>query len=192
MKNVGTIKTGLLFLAALLAAVLWDPVTSAIRPLLQFTHDEKTTSVPMTFEPYQSFFVIFPRNAEPSQVTDGDSVNFPKVVKMATLEGSWEVSFDPRWGGPEKITFDALRDWTQHTERGIKYYSGIATYRKSFDVPYQSDKAIDLDLGTVHDIARIKLNGKDLGVIWCVPWRVEIIDAVKTGINQLEIEVANR
>ncbi len=41
-------------------------------------------------------------------------------------------------------------------------------------------------------MARVKLNGKDLGVVWCAPWRVEIGDALKAGENQLEIEVANR
>jgi hypothetical protein len=44
----------------------------------------------------------------------------------------------------------------------------------------------------VHDIARVKLNGKDLGVVWCAPWRVNITDAVKANGNMLEIEVANR
>ena len=41
-------------------------------------------------------------------------------------------------------------------------------------------------------MGRVKLNGKDLGVIWCAPWRVEVTDAIKTGDNQLEIEVVNR
>lgn len=44
----------------------------------------------------------------------------------------------------------------------------------------------------MHGLACVKLNGKDLGVVWCAPWRVEIGDALKAGENQLEIEVANR
>lgn len=36
-----------------------------------------------------------------------------------------------------------------------------------------------------------RLNGKDLGVVWCAPWRVEMTDAVKDGANSLEIDVVN-
>ncbi|MDZ7605625.1 MAG: hypothetical protein U5K79_08565 [Cyclobacteriaceae bacterium] len=51
-----------------------------------------------------------------------------------TIEGPWNVSFNPKWGGPEKIKFEKLQDWTEHEMRGIKYYSGIATYKKSFHI----------------------------------------------------------
>jgi hypothetical protein len=40
-------------------------------------------------------------------------------------------------------------------------------------------------------MARVRLNGKDLGVVWCPPWRVEITSALQPGENHLEIEVAN-
>jgi predicted GH43/DUF377 family glycosyl hydrolase len=171
---------------------LWDPVTAEIRPLPQFTHEERTTSVPVTFQPLQSFFIIFPRNAASKPAAIASLVNFPKSKPVSTIEGAWQVSFNPKWGGPENITFDRLQDWSQHSERGIKYYSGIATYRKSFDLPRQPGNRIYLDLGIVHDMARVKLNGKDLGVVWCAPWRVDISNAIKPGKNQLEIEVANR
>ena len=41
------------------------------------------------------------------------------------LEGSWDVSFDPKRGGPEKVTFDTLEDCTRNEERGIKWESGL-------------------------------------------------------------------
>ena len=41
------------------------------------------------------------------------------------------------------------------------------------------------------DLAKVWLNGKDLGLVWCHPWRVEITGAVKPGENTLEIEVVN-
>ena len=49
-----------------------------------------------------------------------------------------------------------------------------------------------IDLGVVNDIARIKLNGKDVGVVWCALWKINISSALKEGENKLEIEVANR
>jgi hypothetical protein len=171
---------------------LWDPVTGKIRALPQFARQGKTTSVPVRFEPYQSFFVMFPRKGASRPTAMAGGVNFPETTPVKTLKGPWEVSFDPQWGGPEKVVFETLQDWTANSERGIKYYSGIATYRKSFDFSPRPGKRAYLDLGTVHDIARVKLNGKDLGVVWCAPWRVDITEAVQARGNVLEIDIANR
>jgi len=44
----------------------------------------------------------------------------------------------------------------------------------------------------VHDMARVTLNGKNLGVVWCAPWQVDNTDALKPKDNKLEIEIANR
>ena len=178
---------------------LWNPVTAEIRTLPQFSHNGKTTSVPVTFEAHQSFFVIFPRMASTDLPVIAGRRNFPHATPVTTLAGSWDVALDPKWGGPDKVTFNRLQDWTSRAERGIKYYSGIATYRKIFDLPQgaggrgqESEGKIYLDLGTVHDMARVRLNGKDLGVAWCAPWRVDITEAVKGKGNDLEIEIANR
>jgi hypothetical protein len=43
----------------------------------------------------------------------------------------------------------------------------------------------------VKNIARVRLNGRELGVVWCAPWRVDISDVVKASGNRLEIAVAN-
>jgi hypothetical protein len=48
-----------------------------------------------------------------------------------------------------------------------------------------------LDLGEVKNIAQVKLNGVDLGVLWKPPFRVDLTSAAKAGTNQLEIEVTN-
>ena len=174
------------------APQLWNPVTAEIRTLPQFARQEKTTSVPVTFEPYQSFLVVFPRDGRSGGKAEPKGVNFPAATPVSTLAGPWQVAFDPKWGGPKKVAFHALGDWTRHTDRGIKYYSGIATYKKTFDCPKASGKRQYLDLGTVHDMARVTLNGKDLGVVWCAPWRVEITGIAKDKVNLLEIDVANR
>jgi hypothetical protein len=171
---------------------LWDPVTGKSRALPQYKTKKGLTTILLEFAANESYFVIFSR--KPSrQVAIADSVNFPKANPIATLEDSWQVSFDPKWGGPEKVTFDKLYDWTKSENDGIKYYSGIATYRQSFARPALPASVSDiwLDLGKIHEIARVRLNGSDLGVVWCAPWRIDISQALKAGNNDLEIEVAN-
>ncbi len=172
---------------------LWDPVTGEMRQLPRYKVEDGVTTIPMEFCPYQSYFVVFPRSGV--KVAD-ESVgeNFLRAAAFAKLEGAWEVSFDPKWGGPGKVVFPELYDWTESQERGIKYYSGIATYSKKFDCVEDAAPGarVYLDLGVVHDMARVRLNGEELGVVWCAPWRVEVTGVLQGGTNTLEIEIANR
>jgi hypothetical protein len=103
------------------------------------------------------------------------------------------VNFDPKWGGPEKIVFDQLIDWTNSPEPGIKYYSGTAIYHKQFKLPDRLSKGprLLLDLGEVDSLAFVRLNGHDLGVVWTKPAHVDITHAITAGENDLEITVVN-
>ena len=92
------------------------------------------------------------------------------------------------------MTFDSLVDWTRRPEPGIKYYSGKAVYQNTFYLPLgavEPGKKYYLDLGLVKNLARVRLNGNDIGVVWCYPWRLDATDALRNGDNRLEIEVAN-
>ena len=40
-------------------------------------------------------------------------------------------------------------------------------------------------------MARVRLNGQDLGIVWAPPFRVEVSKALKKKGNKLEIEVVN-
>jgi len=173
---------------------LWDAVTGETRSLEEYQHEGGLTRVPLAFAPFQSFFVVFPHKPVGVQLAAAPTANFPEFVKIKPLVGAWEVAFDSINGGPENITFDSLVDWTQHPEPSVRYFSGIATYRKTFDVPEagkKADKSIYLDLGSVKDICRVYLNGKDLGIVWTAPWRVDITGTVHDTNNELVIEVAN-
>lgn len=108
------------------------------------------------------------------------------------LAGPWEVRFAPGWGAPESITFERLTPWNEHANEAIKYFSGTATYRKAFDLSEaEAKKIVRLQLGQVGQIAEVRLNGKPLGVVWTVPWSVELTGAVRPGKNELEIDVTN-
>jgi hypothetical protein len=50
---------------------------------------------------------------------------------------------------------------------------------------------IHLSLGEVKNIAHVRLNGRDLGIVWTSPWIVSAGDAIREKRNKLEIEVAN-
>jgi hypothetical protein len=168
---------------------LLDPVSGERRDLPRFSTRDGRTTVPMRFQPTQSFFVLFRKPAARTGTTDH---NFPDLEPGAELSGPWEVAFDPRWGGPERVTFQQLEDWSKRPEAGIRFYSGTTTYRKVFDAARIPGAARHfLDLGVVRNLAEVRLNGRDLGVVWCAPWRVEITRALKAKDNRLEITVAN-
>ena len=116
--------------------------------------------------------------------------NNKEIASSLVIEGPWKVSFDPAWGGPkDEVEFKTLEDWTKRPEWGIQHYSGIATYRKTVT---SKEAPTHISLGDVANLARVKLNGKDLGSVWCWPWRVAVPKgAWKDGENLLEIEVAN-
>ena len=175
----------------------WDAVTGATYPLPERASGGGITTVPLQFAPSESCFVVFPK-PEAATARGGpaanSATNFVPRATLATVAGPWEVSFDPALGGPAAtVRFDTLDDWSRRPEPEIKYYSGIATYRNTFDLPAAAAVAgpLYLDLGKVEVMARVKVNGQDCGVAWTAPWRVEISRSVKPGRNTLEIEVAN-
>jgi hypothetical protein len=130
------------------------------------------------------------------QSADGRRREFRVEAPPTTLElgGAWEVTFDPKWGGPEgPVSFARLEDWSKRPEPGIRHYSGTAVYRKrfTFDAAGRTSPRVHLDLGQVAVMAEVKLNGRNLGVLWKPPFRVDVTDAVKRGENVLELEVVN-
>jgi hypothetical protein len=60
----------------------------------------------------------------------------PAALKPVTeVTGPWEVAFEPNRGAPASAKFDKLISWPEHSDPGIKYFSGVATYRTKLDVP---------------------------------------------------------
>jgi hypothetical protein len=193
-RTGGTIETEGIFRVQGLHPQLWDPVTGEVRDLGQHESIGGRTRIPLSFAPFQSCFVVFPHQANSAGVQA--TPNSPAHETLANIDGAWSVAFDPAWGAPEKVTFDSLVAWTARPEDGIRHYSGTAVYRKSFDVELPPAEArgtarLWLDLGNVLDICEVRLNGKDLGILWTAPWRIDISDALRSHGNQLEIRVTN-
>ncbi len=127
----------------------------------------------------------------------GEHVNFMvnNLPEPILLSGPWEVEFLEKHGYAKTHNFNELTDWRDHTEEGVNYYAGTAIYRKSFDLPdSQINDEIEyfLDLGGVHIVAEVKLNGVALGVEWIEPYRLSITEALKAGENHLEVVLTNQ
>jgi hypothetical protein len=166
---------------------VWDPVWGTMRDVNGFEQKSGATSFQLAFAEAQSFFIVF-RNP----VRRTSAAKLPGRQVFATLAGSWDVKFDPTWGGPESIVFPELTDWTKHADGGVRYYSGTAIYRKRLDlgdIPRAS--GIWLDLGVCHHLAEVTVNGEKLGVVWTAPWRIDVSGRLRRGENLFEIAVSN-
>jgi hypothetical protein len=172
----------------------WWPDTGRVQPAAVWDEADGCTRVPIRFEPSGSVFVVFRQSAGvPGQVAGAK--NWDEFQPLAEIAGPWVIRFDPKWGGPaEPVTFHQLDDWAKRNELGIRYYSGTAVYQKTFRyAPPSAASAprIWLDLGAVQVSACVKLNGRDLGVLWKTPFRVDVSEAIQPGDNRLEIRVVN-
>lgn len=76
----------------------------------------------------------------------------------------------------------------------MRHFSGKATYTKNVQIPAAllgRGRVLFLDLGAVEVMARVKLNGKELGILWKKPFRIDITKAARAGSNALELTVVN-
>lgn len=120
----------------------------------------------------------------------------PAPLDPLAITGPWKVDFleIPGLGTPFAATYPTLDSWTNSDQRAEKYFSGTARYTTSFTLD-PSDLAKNrrayLDLGYVGDTASIRLNGRELGVLWKAPYLSEVTGSLKAGPNILEVAVTN-
>jgi hypothetical protein len=165
---------------------IWYPDTGKIKeaPAYSFANDGRMI-VTLSFDPAGSMFVVFRKTVDAEK-----KAAEPAKFETMNIEGSWTLRFPKGWGTPEQVELEKLIDWTDSNNYDIQHFSGTAVYVKDFDFS-ASGKQVFLDLGAVNVIAEVKLNGKNLGILWKPPFKVEITDVIKTGSNHLEIEVTN-
>ncbi len=172
---------------------IWDAVTGEMMNASSYAQSNGTTSVPLTFAPNGSVFMIFHRSIPTTSKGPAIS-NTPVLVKKMDVTGPWNVRFDPKWGGPASVVFQQLEAWSKSSVDGIKYYSGTATYTKDIYIPanmLKANPAVFLDLGKVMVIGTVKVNGKQMGCAWTEPYRIAISSALRPGKNSIEVEVSN-
>lgn len=160
---------------------LWDAVTGVHCDAAAYVEADGRTTVPLELAPYGSLFIIFRHPAAKGRPLSAS--NFPALKPVSELTGPWTVKC-----GEKVLPFERLDDWT--VRKDLQYFSGTASYRKTFDVPEMKGRLF-VDLGALSMLAEVRLNGRNLGVVWCPPWRVEITEVVKAAGNVLEVDVVN-
>ncbi|KAA9148165.1 hypothetical protein FPZ12_045080 [Amycolatopsis acidicola] len=121
-------------------------------------------------------------------------------VVSALVPTGREVALDGRWslrfldGGPEVPPARDLAKLVSWTELGEQEsaFSGTARYTLRF-ILSTGDAGRDwlLDLGDVREAAAVRLNGRELGTAWSIPFHVPLGDAARPGVNVLELDVTN-
>jgi hypothetical protein len=171
---------------------LWNALTGEIRNLPEYKTTSAGISVPIELKGSQSWFVIFKKELAIEDNTDITS-NFPEYKSLVELNKNFKVDFQNKEIGPQApVIFNELIDWKTSENEQIKYYSGTAVYAKTFTVDeLPKEKEVYLNLGKLSVMAKVKLNGKDVGGVWIAPYRLNISEAIKKGENTVEIEVVN-
>ena len=115
-------------------------------------------------------------------------------VDAIDIPGPWTVHFPPNWGAPPQVQLTKLKSWTTYPDPGVRYFSGTATYQTKLNLTeaqLTSDYALWLNLGEVHEVAAIRVNGKPAGTLWKQPFSVHVDGLLKPGENIVEVDVTN-
>ena len=164
---------------------VWNPENGSVTPLL-FTTADAGVSATLDMDEHAALFLVARRDG-----VQDKTIITPQYQESQVLDGPWKVTFQEGRGAPEEATFASLIDWTTHSDEGIRYYSGIATYTTTFYVDHPADITL-LGLGSVKNMAAVSINGTSCGTAWKAPWQVQIPDGVlREGENVLTVRVAN-
>jgi hypothetical protein len=168
---------------------IWHPETGR-KESVSYTIENGRTKVTLQLTPNDAVFVVFGKSSNSSAVT----VPEIKQTLLSTLNKSWRIGFQKDRGAPANITVDKLSSWTDNMDNGVKYFSGTATYTQTIDATagwFKKDAKLWIDLGDVKNIAEVSVNGKQAGIVWKQPFKVDITTLLKPGKNHLEIRVTN-
>jgi hypothetical protein len=168
---------------------LWHADTG-VHEAVSYRMDSGRTRVPLALEAHETAFVVFRKPTAIAQHTIPAKVE----TSLYTVANTWQIKFPSGRGAPTEAHATPLNSWSDDPDKGIRYFSGTATYATTLRAPpnwFATADQLWLDLGRVKNIAQVRVNGKDLGIVWKAPFRVDVTKALKPGTNRLEVKVTN-
>jgi len=129
----------------------------------------------------------------PGTIQDKPTLLLKKDLPVYDLSRDWTVHFPEGKGAPEQFAMDSLTSLHQVHEFGVKYFSGTASWQRTFQLTPKDllGNHLILDLGQVAILAEIYVNGKSAGMCWKPPFRLDVTNLLRPGENQLDIRVTN-
>ena len=163
---------------------LWNPMTGNIDTRPEWRRTGGRTEVELTLAAGESVFVVFAERCKES----GGKAPQAVVTEQPLGVAEWLVRF-PETGTEVR---GGLFDWSRDDVGHIRYYSGTALYKGEFEAAKAADgERIVLKLGELHDVAAVRVNGRDCGVVWTAPYETDITEALADGRNTIELDVSN-
>lgn len=179
----------------------WDAFSGGISGL------PDPQNIDFELEPYESRLIFL---SDAAIAAAPKRRNKPETV-VADLSRQWKVTFGE---GQPTVEMDRLSSWSD--DRKTRFYSGRATYEKSFDLPPGSVRpgssfVLDFGPGTpeplpsppgrnnmraylvppIREVAQVYVNGKLAGDVWRPPYRLDVARFVHEGKNDLRVVVGN-
>lgn len=169
---------------------LWEPLTGEIRNLPSYVYENNTTIVPIKLEKGECVFVLF-RNKGKSTYLNMDC-NYPKPKGIQSIKNNWNVTFDGAFDTPAAIQMDTLVDLSTHQNDSVKYFSGTITYSTKVNInKAESGDRLYLRFKQIGSMAKIYINDQYAGGVWTNPYKLDVTNFLKDGVNDIKIKVVN-
>lgn len=164
---------------------LWHP-TDGTRTVPYAERGYRFSRVRLSLAPLESVFLVFGKD-KPAQPTAYPTF----TTQTQVLDTPWNVAFTSLHRDKHQ-RYSQLADWTKSDIDSIRHYSGEAVYTNTFRLKKKADDArVYLETEKIGVMAKVKINGRYAGGLWCYPYRLDITDQVKKGKNEVEITVVN-
>ena len=115
-----------------------------------------------------------------------------ELNQVAQLDRDWKMSFIA--GGPvlpKAKKLDHLSSWTDWGDQDAVNFSGTGAYETTISINKDQSKSYLLKLGRVAESAKVYINGKEAGLLWSIPFQLDITTMLVNGENKIRVEVAN-
>lgn len=159
---------------------LLDPLTGEIRkPVLR-----KDKHFYLQLAPGQSLLVRSIPAVKKAIPTEAKAKVFTPLVPSTKIQLTFPQNALPGQ------SMESLQFWTQ--DSSTHDYWGKGTYSFDFDLAEeQISSAKVLHFDKIRDWVRVKINGKDLGLVWSLPYQLAIPGGLLSSQNHMELEVMN-